>query len=74
MKKIIATTLAALMLASVSVGVAVQPAAAISYTVHIGSPMMHKHHKHWHPRHRICITHWRHHHPVRVCYWVPGHW
>ena len=78
MKKLIATTLAALMLGSVAVGTAVQPAAAASYSysVHIGTPMHHKHHKHWHPRHRVCVVHWRHHHTVkvRVCYWVPGHW
>lgn len=75
MKKTIATTLAALMLAAVTAGAA-QPADAATYMTH---PSMHttvkvviKHPKHRH-QHLVCTTHWRHHHKVRVCFWVPNH-
>lgn len=72
MKKAIATTLAALLLAGVSVGAAVQPAAAIPYSMHPVYPIV-VHHRHHH-RHVVCVTHWRHHHKVKFCYWVPSHW
>jgi len=76
MKKTIATTLAALTLAAVSIGVA-QPAAAAPYYPHYPSmhPSMHvvfKHPKHWH-QHLLCTTKWRHHHKVTFCVWVPNH-
>ena len=71
MKKIIATTLAALMLAGVALGGAVETASAAPYSMHMQFPTVH-HSKHWH-QHMVCTVKWRHHHKVRVCFWVPSH-
>ena len=73
MKKIIGTTLAALMLAAISAGGMAAPAAAAPY--HSMTPMhqMAKHHsKHWH-QHLVCKTNWHHHKRVKLCFWVPNH-
>ena len=72
MKKIVATTLAALMLAAVSVGGTIETASAAPYSMHPNFHVVIKHPKHWH-EHLVCTTHWRHHHKVKVCYWVPNH-
>jgi hypothetical protein len=74
MKKIIATTLATLMFAAVSIGGAVAPAAAAPYhSMHPSHPMVMPHHpKHWH-QHLVCKTVWHHHKKARVCTWVPDH-
>ena len=68
MKKTIATTLAALLIAGISAGAA-EPAAAAYFPPH--PPIMIKHPKHWH-EHFVCVTHWRHGHKTKVCFWVPN--
>ena len=73
MKKIIGTTLAALMLATVSVGVVAAPAVAAPYhSMNSMHPMAKKHPKHWH-EHFVCKTSWHHHKKVKLCMWVPNH-
>jgi len=67
MNKVIATTIAALMLAGLSVGATV-PAMAASAPVHHAAVVTH-HGAHWH-MHRHCKTELRHHHHVKVCTWV----
>jgi hypothetical protein len=64
MKKLLATTVAALLLTGVSVGSSVAPAAAAPYHSH------HSYHSRHHHPHLVCGTHWHHHHKVRVCYLV----
>lgn len=61
MKKAIATTIAAAMLAGLSFGVASAPASAATAVV--------KHPAHWH-MHQVCTTHMHNHHKVKVCHWV----
>ncbi len=77
MKKTIAAALAVLMLGGLSVG-AVTPAEAASVSVHVSAgvhpagKVIVRHHKHWR-QHLVCKTKWRHHHRVKVCFWVPNH-
>jgi hypothetical protein len=67
MNKVIATTVAALMLAGLSFGATV-PAMAASHPVHHVAVVAH-HSAHWH-MHQRCKTVLRHHHHVKVCTWV----
>jgi hypothetical protein len=70
MKKIIATTLATLMIAAVSVGGAT---AAPNHSMYPSHPIVSQHHpRHWH-QHLVCKTVWHHHHKAKACMWVPNH-
>ena len=74
MKRIIATTLTALMLAGVAAGGSLQTASAAPFHPLIHAIVsMSTHHKHWH-EHQVCKRTWHHHHKVTVCYWVPNHY
>jgi hypothetical protein len=72
MSKAIATTVAALMLAGLSFGAGVAPAAAapMYQPMHPVHPsIMIRHAPHWH-QHKVCKTRVNHHHRVTVCTWV----
>jgi len=61
------------MFAGVAAGMTT-PASAATYTYSV-HPSIHvtiHHPRHWR-QHLFCKTHWRHHHKVRVCIWVPDH-